>query len=89
MLFTSLMDIFRPFIMKEYKQWHKRLLMDWMAKGVDDKKVGEQTLRALLLSVANQLVGMSQNDAIPILKVINFFCILLYKSYLQQKSYEL
>lgn len=70
------MDIFRPFIIKEYKQWHKRLLMDWMAKGVEDKKVGEQTLRTLLLTVANQLVGMSQNDAIPILKVITSICIL-------------
>lgn len=68
------MDIFRPFIINEYKQWHKRLLMDWMAKGVEDKKVGEQTLRTLLLTVANQLVGMPQNDAIPILKVITFFC---------------
>lgn len=82
------MDIFKPFIIKDYKPWHKRLLMDWMAKGVDDKKVGEQTLRALLLTVANQLVGMSQNDAIPILNVINFLC-LVYESCSKQKSHKL
>lgn len=63
------MNLFMKPVVKEYKQWHKRLLMSWLKMGAEEKKAGELTLKALLLNVSETIFAMGKDECMPILKV--------------------
>ncbi|XP_066255512.1 DNA-dependent protein kinase catalytic subunit-like [Euwallacea similis] len=66
--FSCYMNLFENKLITTYKVWHKKLLMGWMAmKGFEDRKVGEETLRSLLFTVANALRDLDKIQGMPIL----------------------
>ncbi|XP_066140487.1 DNA-dependent protein kinase catalytic subunit-like [Euwallacea fornicatus] len=66
--FSCYMNFFENTLITTYKVWHKKLLRGWMAmKGFEDRKVGEETLRSLLFTIANALRDLDKTQGMPIL----------------------
>ncbi|CAG9767394.1 unnamed protein product [Ceutorhynchus assimilis] len=65
--FASYMNLFMKTVINEYKQWHKRLLVEWLNMGIEEKKAGEQALKALLMNISHSLAGMDKKNCMPIL----------------------
>ncbi|KAH1016070.1 hypothetical protein HUJ04_007350, partial [Dendroctonus ponderosae] len=66
--FGNNMHLFKYLIIKKYKQWHKRLLEQWVRKSGDDKKVGEIALQSLLNTIATTLEEYPKTECLSVIK---------------------